>query len=96
MRVYLICIRCAVIWGVPPMRNREEQAPVSPSDRARDIVTCLIARHGLLQAVDIGRCIGAQLGAAVEQQKRLHPKEWPAQSSQTEPKTTLTMPKIVS
>jgi hypothetical protein len=60
------------------LRSKDEQAYVSPSARARDIVTCLIARHGLLQAADIGQCIQAQLGAAVEQQRRLHPEEWPS------------------
>lgn len=73
------------------MRSKDEQQPVSPSQKARDIVTCLIARHGLLQAVDIGQCIQAQIGAAVEQQKRLHPEDWvssPAQPAQTEPAQT--------
>ena len=63
------------------MRDRKEQLRVSPSERAHDIVTGIVARHGLLQAVDIGRCIQAQLGAMVEQQKRLHPTEWPATST---------------
>jgi len=82
------------------MRSREEQQPISPSEKARDVVTVLIARYGLLQAVEIGQCIQAQLGAAVEQQKRLHPEEWevsPAQLSQSEPqqeKKTLSMPRI--
>ncbi len=78
------------------LRTKEEQVLVSPSERARVIVTALIARHGLLQAVDIGQCIQAQLGAAVEQQKRLHPEDW-VQPSQTEPqpaKKGLPMPRI--
>ena len=76
------------------MRNRDEQQHVSPSQKARDIVTCLIARYGLLQAVDIGRHISAQLGAAVEQQKRLHPTEWPAQPAQSEPQFAKQLPAI--
>jgi hypothetical protein len=59
------------------MRTKDEQQIVSPSARARDIVTILIARYGLLQAVEIGQHVQAQLNAAMEQQKRRHPGEWP-------------------
>ncbi len=59
---------------------------VNPSGCARDIVTVLVARHGLLQAVDIGRCIVAQLGAMVEQQKRLHPEDWHSRHKPTRSK----------
>jgi len=76
------------------MRTKDEQQPVSPSKRARDITDALIARHGLLQAVDIGQCIQAQLGAAVEQQKRLHPKDWVTQAEPT--KKSLTIPRVPS
>jgi hypothetical protein len=81
-------------------RIKDEQPYVSPSARARDIVTCLIARHGLLQAVDIGHCIEAQLGAAVEQQKRLHPEDKglplrPAQPARTAPPAVPAVPKIL-
>jgi hypothetical protein len=75
------------------MRSKDEQQPVNPNRRARDITDALIARHGLLQAVEIGQHIQAQLGAAVEQQKRLHPEDW-AQPLQTEPRKSLTMPKV--
>ena len=78
------------------MRSRDEQQPISPSERARAIVTNIVARHGLLQAVDIGQHVQAQLGAMVEQQRRAHPEEW-AQSVQThhdEAKKIPPVPKI--
>jgi len=78
------------------MRSKEEQRDIVPSQKARDITDVLIARYGLLWAVEIGQHIQAQLGAAVEQQKRLHPEDWvqPAQPEPTPTKKTLTMPRI--
>lgn len=72
------------------MRTKDEQVHVSPSARARDIMTGLIARHGLIQAVEIAQHIQAQAQATLAQQKRLHPEDWPAPA-----KTLPAIPKVI-
>ena len=72
-----------------PMRSKDEQAPIVPSVAATPISNSLIAKYGILNALDIARCVLEQVQASLNQQKRLHPDEWlesSAQSSQPEPK----------
>ena len=71
------------------MRSKAEQAPVVPSAVATPLSNMLIAKYGILNALDIARCVQEQVQASLNQQMRLHPEEWlesSAQSSQPEPK----------
>lgn len=80
------------------MRTKDEQRPISPSEIARGISDGLIARYGVLNALDVARCVQEQAQAALNQQKRLHPDEWKdalsAQPLQPEPKKMPPMPRI--
>jgi hypothetical protein len=76
-------------------RDKSEQRTICPSVEATPISDSLIARYGILNALDIARCIQEQVQAAINQQKRLHPDEWPepsAQPSQPEPNQTKKVP----
>ena len=59
------------------MRSKAEQAPVVPSAVATPLSNMLIAKYGILNALDIARCVQEQVQASINQQKRLHPEEWP-------------------
>ena len=72
-----------------PMRSKDEQAPVVPSAVATPISNSLIAKYGILNALDIARCALEQVQASLNQQKRLHPDEW----RQDIPATKLKMPR---
>jgi hypothetical protein len=63
-------------------RSKDEQRPISPSETARSISDSLIARYGIINALDVARCVQEQVQAAVNQQKRLHPDEWEQQTAQ--------------
>lgn len=74
-------------------RSKAEQRTIVPSEVARIYSTAIIARYGILNAADIARCVGEQVQAAINQQKRLHPEEWRLTPAESE-KKPLSMPKV--
>lgn len=83
-------------------RTRDEQRPIAIGDVARIISTDLIARYGILQALDVAERVYEQVRASLESQKRLHPEDWtdkPVQTIQPEAenmKNTRKIPPIVT
>jgi hypothetical protein len=81
------------------LRSKEEQRSISPSEEARSISNSLIAHYGIINALDVARCVQEQVQAAINQQQRLHPDEWrqstqPLQTEPAEAKKPPKMPKI--
>jgi hypothetical protein len=77
------------------VRTKAEQLRITPSAEANKVSTVLIAKYGILNALDVAQCIQEQVQAAINQQRRLHPEDWAddtAQPSQPEPQPAKKVP----
>ena len=59
------------------MRTKGEQRRINSASVGRRIADALIARHGILQAVEISQEVCISVAESLTEQKRRHPEEWP-------------------